>query len=318
MEQNSLLRQWAEAVTADDRNAARTALRSGACKYIKLEKMDAKEQEVYNRVSRDIEIKLSVLKKGDEGYDLAYSLDSSRARVGSNLVSIGLCKSAIVLNEGDTVTATVAEVRPILKGGLYGCTVSGAKILYKADGDPNSSREIIGAADKNGSLVCEPAMRKAIEKFNLEHSMNHYQSKTVREATFFKTDDEKRLVYCVIFEPSSGAVKDRDTDGQWADANSIEDSAHWFMAYGNSHSIKLNHKEQLSEANVMVESYIAPVAFESNGQLIKAGSWIGVWFVGDDEDWNNWKNGIYTGVSLEGPGLIQPDAPGIKPQDVTY
>ena len=301
-----LLRDWAQAVTLNDAAMARAAYLAGAGKVIKLEKMDAKETEMYNRVSRDIEVKLVVLKKSEAGYDLGYSLNPAKSRTGNNVVSIGLCKSSIVLNEGDTATVTLGEVRPILKSGLYGCTASGMKVLYKSSGNPNSSTEIYRASDANGSFKCDDAMREAIKKFNLTHSMKNYSY--TREAKLLKADNEKRLVYCVIYEPSGeGEPISRDTDGQWADESSVEDSAHWFMAYGNSHEIKLNHTQPLSEANVMVESFIAPVDYEINGQLVKQGSWVGVWFIGDDQDWENWKNGVYTGVSIEGNGIIAPE-----------
>jgi hypothetical protein len=269
---NDLLKSWAEACTLGDITKARKALYAVATRFIKLDKMDAKEQEIYNRVSKPTEIKLVVLAKSENGYDLAYALDSARPRSSGNLVSIGLCKSAIVLKQGDTVAATVAEVRPMLKSGLYGCTASGLKILHKTDGAPATSREIYKTAGENGSLVCDDAMKKAIDKFNLSHSMSYHKSSVSRETKIVKADETKQLIYIVIYEPSGdeGEPISLDTDGQYATREDVEEACHWFLEQGGG--LNLMHHTPLGTDDARIaENYIAPCDFQLGESLVSRG-----------------------------------------------
>ena len=302
---NDLLLSWCQAVTIGDSVAARAALKAGADKLVKLEKMDNKESEMFQRVSRDVELQLVVLSKSKDGFNLGYVLDGSRTRTGANLSSIGFCKSSITAKPGDVIKASVETVRPILEAGKYGVTASGVKVLFKASGAISTSREIYQAGLSNGSLVCEPAMMQAIEKFNLTHSMGYKSKNVSRETKIYKADEEKHLMYCVILEPSGddGEPIERDADGQWFSREAVEDAAHWFMAYGSLHNVNLDHKDPLdSDAIKMVESYIERVG-DAN---VKPGSWVGCWFIGDPAIWEAYKSGELTGVSIQGDGVIRP------------
>ena len=316
---DTALRTWCEAVTSGDYVAARRVLPE-VRPLLKHEAMDPKEFEIFNRVSQDTMARLAVISKSLDGeIELGCALDPSKPRNAENLVPI--CKVSgmkLALKPGDVVQCKLDTVEPVKIGRLYGCKAAHAVPMHKADGQPHSAREIFGIASETGALICDDETRSAFAKFKLKDASNGSFTRTAR---FIKgEDDAKRLVYCVILEPSgdNGNPVERDTDGQWYDTEAVEDSAHWFMAYGRPDVIELNHAEPLSNGNVMVESSIMLCDVEVNGQQIRKGSWVGVWFVGDDKDWNAWQNGDYNGVSIEGNGLIQPDAPNLNPQDVAY
>lgn len=311
-----MLHDWAEAVTHNDVKRARNALASGI--MLKMDKLDPKELEMYNKVSKNAECKLTVLRKNADTYELGYVLHLAKSRTDlANLKVLGSTKSPINLKPGDVVQASLKSLTPMLIEGLYGCTATGIKILYKIKDVPNSSKELCKIAETNGSFDCSDAMKKTIEKFNLTKP-----TRWRREAKFFKADTEKRLVYCVVLRPSGdeGESIERDTDGQWYDRDDVELACHAFMIKGQKQNslslIKLNHKIKLSDENVLVESYINLTDNPEYGILV--GDWIVVYFVGDDSDWLKWKEGKYRGVSIEGPGFVTPDAPDLKPQDVAY
>jgi hypothetical protein len=67
--------------------------------------------------------------------------------------------------------------------------------------------------------------------------------------------------------------------------------------------VNLDHKDPLdSDAIKMVESYIERVGDE----VVKPGSWVGCWFIGDPAIWEAYKSGELTGVSIQGDGVIRP------------
>lgn len=123
-----------------------------------------------------------------------------------------------------------------------------------------------------------------------------------------KSDDEKRLVYGIVVEPMTQVTKDGDAHGDRMTAEEIEKSAHGFMI--KSQNMKLGHVGKSVNSEV-VESYIAPVDFEMNGEEIKKGSWVLVTKVHDDVIWNAIKKGVITGYSPGGFGVREDYDPSI-------
>jgi DNA adenine methylase len=113
-----------------------------------------------------------------------------------------------------------------------------------------------------------------------------------------KRDDERRLVYCVVLEPETVDLQD-----DIVSFDTIEKASHTFLqrfrVVGDQHCVK-------ADADV-VESYLAPVDFEMEGQLVRKGSWVMAIKVHDDELWAAVKSGEYTGFSIGGTAVRVPE-----------
>lgn len=113
-------------------------------------------------------------------------------------------------------------------------------------------------------------------------------------AQILKADDEKQIVYGVVLEPETV-----DTQGDVISADETEEAAHKFLVksrvVGDRHSKKAGAE--------VVESYVAPVAFELGGQNVKKGSWVLGVHITDTRLWREVKSGEYTGFSVGGFGV---------------
>lgn len=123
--------------------------------------------------------------------------------------------------------------------------------------------------------------------------------------SFIAKSDKKQITYSVVYEPN-----DLDSQGDWADSEEIEKMAHNFL---KNHLIEvrpaadLQHQEELPlEKAIPVESYIAPVDFNINNQLIKKGSWVLAMHIPDQPTWELVEKGEITGYSFRGKGLRIP------------
>lgn len=118
----------------------------------------------------------------------------------------------------------------------------------------------------------------------------------IKSVPILKTDDDKRLVTGVVYAPDTV-----DSQGDFMEAEAIEESAHEFMKnYRNidiKHSFNENHNIQV------VESYIAKSDFKINNELIKKGTWLMTIWVNDDEVWESVKRGEFKGFSMGGTGI---------------
>ncbi|BCC74235.1 hypothetical protein BCJMU51_p2090 (plasmid) [Bacillus cereus] len=104
-------------------------------------------------------------------------------------------------------------------------------------------------------------------------------------------DDEKRLVYGIVYEP--GVL---DSHNDFADEVTIEKAAHEFML--KYRQIDKDHDFQAGVGEV-VESYIAPADMEVNGEVITKGTWVLV-TKATEEVWESIQKGDYKGYSLAG------------------
>ena len=113
------------------------------------------------------------------------------------------------------------------------------------------------------------------------------------EIPITKTDDEKRMVYGVVYSP--GEV---DTDGEYATASEIEKASHRFMKGLNALNIDKDH------------SFKSEQAFVAENWIIKKGDPVfpaepdGAWAVGikieDDTLWKSVKDGEVKALSMAG------------------
>ena len=121
-----------------------------------------------------------------------------------------------------------------------------------------------------------------------------------RTVPIAKIDDEKRIVYGVVYEPD---VADSHDDEMTA--AEIEKAAHSFMsryAKATGH-LGTDHIEASSPDEVtVIESYLAPEPFKLGTQDVSKGSWVLGAKIHDDALWKGVKSGQFTGWSFEGWG----------------
>jgi len=114
-----------------------------------------------------------------------------------------------------------------------------------------------------------------------------------REITILKRDDEKQIVYGIVYEPDVV-----DAHGDYTDAEEIEKAEHEFLEeYMN---ISFMHQELINKEARIAECYIAPVDFEWVGRKVKKGTWMMAVHILDSQKWSLVKEGKITGFSMEG------------------
>lgn len=108
-----------------------------------------------------------------------------------------------------------------------------------------------------------------------------------------KVDTEQRMVYGVVYSPESP-----DTDGDWADAETIKTAAHGFMKAGQTGNIDKQH-DFVAGQGYIAESWILrspdPLFPDEN-----EGAWCVGIYVNDNETWDLVKSGDIGGISLAG------------------
>lgn len=112
-----------------------------------------------------------------------------------------------------------------------------------------------------------------------------------QEDIVFKSDDEKQLIYGIVYSP------DRlDTDGEFMTADDIQKSAHGFLS--EFRNIDGEH-DFISNLGTPVESYIAQEDITIGEKTVTKGSWVLV-VKATDEAWADVKAGKFNGFSLAG------------------
>jgi cation transport regulator ChaB len=101
----------------------------------------------------------------------------------------------------------------------------------------------------------------------------------------------KGLIYGVVYVPD-----EVDTHGDFTSAAEIECAAHNFLPEA---VMNLNHADDIQDVQV-VESFIAPLDYTVEGQLIKKGSWVLVTKVLNKELLEAIEKGEINAYSLEG------------------
>jgi hypothetical protein len=109
-----------------------------------------------------------------------------------------------------------------------------------------------------------------------------------------KKVDEQHLVGGVVYEPDVV-----DADGDYVLADDIRQAAYSFSK--NGARVKIMHSGRPIQATV-VESYIVPVDFTMEKQVIKAGTWWMTVYIADERAWQAVKAGELTGFSMGGVG----------------
>ncbi len=106
---------------------------------------------------------------------------------------------------------------------------------------------------------------------------------------------KRGLVYGIVYEPYT-----LDAHDHFTTPDEIEQAAHRFLPHA---MMNKNHADDVQGVEV-VESYIAPVDFELNGEMVRKGSWVMVVKVHDEELKREIESGEITGFSLEGTAVL--------------
>lgn len=118
-----------------------------------------------------------------------------------------------------------------------------------------------------------------------------------RVVDFKKLAGAKQIVFGEVYVPN-----DRDTDGNWMSADTIEKMAHAFLHEARMQQIDRNHTGARDKGEV-VESFIA----RKGDPDFAEGAWVVGVHVTDGEVWAQIEKGELTGFSLEGTATLIPD-----------
>lgn len=115
-----------------------------------------------------------------------------------------------------------------------------------------------------------------------------------KEVPIVKTDEEKRLVTGLVYEPGV-----EDSHGDFMTAEEIEKAAHLFME--EYQEVDKQHNWEGGYGKV-VESWVAKADTHMGDQVVTKGSWCMTVKVEDEETWQEIKKGEVTGFSMGGVG----------------
>ena len=110
-----------------------------------------------------------------------------------------------------------------------------------------------------------------------------------------KSEDEQ-IVFGIVLEPDTV-----DSQNDTYNAEEVEKAAHMFME--QHRNIGLQHSSLINNKVKILESYIAPVDFEVEGQSVKKGTWLMKERILDANLWKSIKDGEITGYSIGGTGV---------------
>lgn len=150
------------------------------------------------------------------------------------------------------------------------------------------------------------AAAKAKNTVKAEDELEKFECRILKFNLFEKDDEEEidiskdeRTVLGIVLEPE---VIDSQNDVESADE--IRKTAWKFME--KFQQFGLMHKKIVPSV-LPLESYLAPVDFEVNGQKVKKGSWLVRVRVLDDAIWKAVRSGKLTGFSIGGSAVRKPE-----------
>lgn len=119
-----------------------------------------------------------------------------------------------------------------------------------------------------------------------------------RYVEFKKTDDEKHLVFGIVYSPD-----EVDTQGDTATAETIENMAHSFMRNGRTTQIDKNH-DSVPDEGYIAESWIVRAGDPVFGDQPE-GSWAVAVKVENADTWESVKKGELKGLSMAGIAAVE-------------
>lgn len=119
--------------------------------------------------------------------------------------------------------------------------------------------------------------------------------------------DVPHVVYGVVYEPcpKGSNVCKLDTQDDWVTPEELRKAAWDYME--KSRTVGSQHRGPAKA--VPVESFIAPVDMEVDGETIRKGSWVVGVKVNDDAIWKKVESGELNAFSIGGKGVRIPGTP---------
>lgn len=151
------------------------------------------------------------------------------------------------------------------------------------------STEIVNAKISFVSLVDKAANKKS---FAIIKSAE--QPTFQRQVPILKTDEAKRIVTGIVYEPDV-----LDAHDEFMNEDEIEKSAHLFMK--EFRNVDKQH-DFTSGYGEVIESWVAKSEMKLGDQDIKKGTWLMSVHVTDDDTWDGIEKGEITGFSMGGVG----------------
>lgn len=112
---------------------------------------------------------------------------------------------------------------------------------------------------------------------------------------------EERYVLGVVLAPEM-----RDSQGDIYSHDEVRKAAHEYMEMAGN--LGKQHREIVAKDKLRIlESYIAPVDFEQDGEQVAKGTWLLGIRVVDDDLWSGIKKGEFTGFSIGGQAFRRPE-----------
>lgn len=147
------------------------------------------------------------------------------------------------------------------------------------------------------SLVDSGANQREVIYKNADAIHDGAQQITKR-IEFRKADQEKRLVYGVVYAPDES-----DAHGDTMTAEDIEKAAHAFLATGQTNRVDKQHDEN-PDKGYIVESTILKGTHPEFPEDPE-GTWIVAIKVTDEDTWSEIKKGDIKGISMQGYAEVQ-------------
>jgi hypothetical protein len=114
-------------------------------------------------------------------------------------------------------------------------------------------------------------------------------------------DSEEQFVLGVVLSP-----EEIDSQNDIISEDEIRKTAHTFMA--EFKNIGFMHTDIINDQTQILESYLAPVDMDVNGELIRKGAWVLGVRVLSESLWEGIKSGKITGFSIGGTAVREPNS----------
>lgn len=172
---------------------------------------------------------------------------------------------------------------------------------------PGQFWDLIGRPDQEDNDPADPATE--ILRDQVPTAVAKLLKTRMRICKTDKSTDEERFVLGVVLEPNDGgpietvategiAPFDPDTQDDVYSAADIEKTQNLFMAqYQN---IGLMHTELINGDVEILQSYLAPIDFEVDGEQVRKGSWLLALRIKSDGLWDDIKSGKLNAYSIGG------------------
>lgn len=164
--------------------------------------------------------------------------------------------------------------------------------------------DLYSVVDADGRVVQADMTQAAAEARAVVLNKSDNELKTLKlQIVKREGEEEERTVFGIVLEPET-----IDSQNDIYDEETIRKTAFRFME--SYQQFGLMHK-QIIPTILPLESFLAPVDFEIEGQKIKKGTWLLRVRVLDDQIWTGVKSGDLGGFSIGGTAIRKPEIAGV-------